>query len=181
MILSVLVFAAVGCSKTTYEEPIKINSQFNPDGDYDDYKTWNFVDYGDRQIDVPVLEDAAFRLQLANLIEQAMSDRGFQRVFESSDLNVGYHAAKGLMTGEQLKEWYSDYDWYSPAARGASQKNWEKGSLLLFVFDAKSGQMIWQASADAVIDENLSEKERQKTAERAVKMMLEKMPGGQKQ
>ncbi|MCK5406185.1 MAG: DUF4136 domain-containing protein [Candidatus Krumholzibacteria bacterium] len=171
-----LVVPLVGCGSRSYDSHVQIDSQTHPSKDFAGYKTWDFLQYNADLTGMGVLEDADFRLQLGNTIEKAMSDRRFQRVFESPDLHVGYHAAKEAVTEEQLREWYSKQDWELPDVRSYAQDRWEKGQLLLFIFDAKTGEMLWRASAEAMGDDSMPKKDRQALVERAVQQMLDTMP-----
>jgi hypothetical protein len=95
-----MVVALAGCGSRSYETHVQIDSQTHPSKDFAGYKTWDFLEYSADLTGLGVLEDADFRLQLANTIEIAMTERGFQRVFESPDLHVGAHAAKEAVTEE---------------------------------------------------------------------------------
>jgi hypothetical protein len=172
----IMAVALAGCGSRSYDTHVKIDSQSHPEADFAGYKTWDFLEYNADLTGMGVLEDADFRLELANTIEQAMSDRGFQRVFESPDLHVGAHAAKEAVTEAELREWYNTQDWELPDVRSYAQDRWEKGMLLLFIFDAKTGEMLWRSSAEAMGDDSMPKGDRQALVERAVKQMLETMP-----
>ncbi|MCK5617945.1 MAG: DUF4136 domain-containing protein [Candidatus Krumholzibacteria bacterium] len=174
--VALMVIALAGCGSRSYDTHVQIDSQTHPEADFAGYKTWDFLQYNADLTGMGVLEDADFRLQLGNTIEKAMSDRRFQRVFESPDLHVGYHAAKEAVTEAQLREWYSKQDWELPDVRSYAQDRWEKGQLLLFIFDAKTGEMLWRASAEAMGDDSMPKKDRQALVERAVQQMLDTMP-----
>jgi hypothetical protein len=175
LLFLVVVVALAGCASQSYDQPIKIDSHFNPDGAYGTYETWDWVKYQNQPAE-GVLADAAFRLELANMVDKALTDRGLTRVFESPDLEVGFHAATEMAGEEQLREWYDQYDWNLPAYSGASSNAWQKGALLLFVFEAESGKLLWRSSAEAIVDTSAPEKERKKLVERAIQKMLDEMP-----
>ncbi|MCK5620546.1 MAG: DUF4136 domain-containing protein, partial [Candidatus Krumholzibacteria bacterium] len=55
--------------------------------------------------------------------------------------------------------------------------SWEVGTLMIMIFDAKTGMMIWRASAQAELDEKqVSRSEQRRRIELAVDRMLETMP-----
>jgi hypothetical protein len=167
--------ALAGCASQSYDQPIAVTSQFNPDGAYGTYKTWDWAKYKNPPAQ-GVLEDASFRLELGNMVEAALKDRGLTRVFESPDLEVGFHAAGEMIGDEELKEWYDQYSWDMPRTSGAFSNAWQKGALILFVFDADNGQLLWRASAEAIVDTSAPEKDRKKLVERAIAKMLEELP-----
>jgi hypothetical protein len=175
VVLFVLAAILAGCASGNYEVPIKVTSQFNPEGAYGTYKTWNFTNYT-RMPEEGVLSDAAFRLQLANMIEAALKQYGLVRVFQNPDLDVGYFVAADEITEKQLEKWFDEDDWDMPVYRGEPVNEWKKGSLILLVFESKSGQLLWRSSAEAIIDQSAPEEERRETVKRAVTLMLEKLP-----
>lgn len=175
IILLVVIVALAGCASRSFDQPIKVDSQTDADADFSGYKTWNFVSYQNMQ-DIGVLEDAALRVQLGTEIEKALTERGLTRVFESPDLEFGFHAAKESIDEDKLKEWYDSQAWDLPNYRGGMSNQWQAGTLLLFLFDAKSGQMVWRSSAEAFVDKDTPEKDRQMIVERAVQLMLDEMP-----
>jgi len=170
-----VIVALAGCASKSFDQPIKVEAHTDPDADFSGYKTWNFVDYQNKP-DMGVLEDAELRLQLGNAIEKALTERGLTRVFESPDLDFGFHAARESIDEEQLKKWYDTQAWDLPSYQGGLSDQWQAGTLLLFLFDAKSGQMLWRSSAEAFVDKDTPEKDRKMIVERAVQLMLDKMP-----
>jgi hypothetical protein len=171
LLVALLVFA--GCASQTYDEPIDVTFHFDPDGEYGTYKTWDFLKTN--AATTPAFEDAEFRLELADMITEAMTARGLTYVFESPDLQVGYHVASEGTTEEQLQEWWSDHDWKLTSYR-LDSSTWRKGTLLLFVFDAKSGKMLWRASAEAVVDADTPVEKRREIARKAIAKILNEMP-----
>jgi hypothetical protein len=175
MILLILVIALSGCGTRTYDDPIKVTSQFNPDASYGEYRTWNFSKNWKPPQD-GVLSDAAFRLELANMVEEALKQYELVRVFENPDLDVGFYVAADNISDDELDDWYDSGEWNMPSYRGARQDSWRKGSLILLVFESESGQMIWRSSAEAIVDQSAPEDTRREIVRRAIKMMLDDLP-----
>jgi hypothetical protein len=175
MIPLILVVALAGCGARTFNEPIRVTSQFNPDAPYGTFKTWDFAKYKNMPQE-GVLSDAAFRLEIANMIENALKQYGLVRVFDKPDLQVGFLVAADQVSEKELEGWFDERDWDMPAYRGNQQDEWRKGSLILMVFEAKSGQLLWRSSAEAILDETATEEQRKQTVQRAIKMMLDELP-----
>jgi hypothetical protein len=175
MTLLILAVALAACGSRTYDDPIKITSQFNPDGAYGTYKTWDFAKYKNLPTE-GVLADASFRLELANMIEEALKQYQLVRVFENPDLEVGFHVAADQIGEEELQSWFAEGDWNMPVYSGARRDEWRKGSLILFIFEKKSGQLLWRSSAEAIVDRSSSEKNRKQIVERAIGLMLAELP-----
>lgn len=175
LVLLLLVAALTGCGSRTYDDPIKVTSQFNPAAAYGSYRTWDFAKNWKPPED-GVLSDASFRLELANMVTEALEQYELVRVFENPDLEVGFYVAADFITDDELQDWYDSGEWNMPSYRGARQDSWQKGALILLVFEAKSGQMIWRSSAEAIVDQSAPEKQRKQLVARAIKLMLEELP-----
>jgi len=169
--------ALVGCSSNKPEINYAIESAFNPDGDYENYKSWNFVPY--KQIErLKVFEDKELRDWTEKAIVDALAERNLFKKFDNPDLLVGYQGISESLTEEQLEETYNQYKWDLPDDGINEDDNWGKGMLLLFVVEAKTGKMLWRSSATAVLDESRSMKERKELVVKAVEGMLAEMPKG---
>jgi hypothetical protein len=56
--------------------------------------------------------------------------------------------------------------------------SWQQGSLTLFLFDAKSGKMVWQANAIAELDQYADDKKRQERFIKVLGDMVAQVPMG---
>jgi hypothetical protein len=175
LVLLAVLLALVGCGSRNYDDPIKVTSQFNPDAAYAAFKTWDFSKNWKPPED-GVLADASFRLELANMVEEALKQYDLVRVFENPDLEIGFYVAADNITDDELQDWYDSGEWNMPSYRGARQDSWVKGSLILLAFEAKTGQMVWRSSAEAIVDQSAPDKKRKEVVTRAIKLMLEELP-----
>jgi hypothetical protein len=175
LVLLAVLLALVGCGSRNYDDPIKVTSQFNPDAAYATFKTWNFSANWKPPED-GVLSDASFRLELANMVEDALKQYDLIRVFENPDLEIGFYVAADYITDDELQDWYDSGEWNMPSYRGAQQSSWQKGSLILLAFEAGTGQMIWRSSAEAIVDQSVPDDQRRDLVRRAIKLMLEELP-----
>lgn len=172
------VVAMVGCTSKTFESRLIVDSYFNPDGNYGTYSTYDWVDYG---TNVRVIEDATTRERVIAAVQNEMEARGLRLDRTAPDLMIGYHGAvERQMDEAELQSYYSETDYQMAREPGKQIESWETGTLMLMVFDAKTGMMLWQASAQAELDDKrVSQKERRDRIELAVKKMLETLPTGE--
>jgi hypothetical protein len=179
MFLFASLIALAGCSSHyNFEDRVSVESYFNPDAEYETYRTYGWVDYG---TDVRVIEDATTRERVAKAIEQEMEARGLKKDLMAPDLLIGYHGAvERKMDETQLQSYYSESDYELAREPGKNIDSWEVGTLMLLVFDAKTGMMLWKASAQAELDEKrVSQREQRERIELVVQKMLETLPAGE--
>jgi hypothetical protein len=167
--------ASGGCTSKSFESRLNVDSTFNPDGDFDNYFTYAWVDY---QSDEMLIKDATTRKNVVDAIEKELNERGLEYNAESPDLMIGYHGATDRVLDEAVVQTYYDEENYSlDTTPGKKIDSWEVGSLVLMIFDAKTGMLIWRASAQAELDEKqVSRSEQRRRLELAVDKMLETMP-----
>jgi hypothetical protein len=171
--LSALLLA--GCASHKPEINLAVESAFNPDGDYGNYKSWNFVPY--KQISrLKVFEDKALRDWTEQAVVDALAERNLVRKVVDPDLLVGYQGIAEPLTEAQIEETYNQFNWDIPKDGIDPDDRWGKGTLLLFVIEAKTGKMLWRSSATAVLDESRTMDERKALVEKAVRQMLAEMP-----
>lgn len=175
----VLILVAIGllagCSSKSFESRLHVESTFNPDGDFDNYFTYAWVDY---QTDEMLIKDPATRKNVVDAIEKELNERGLKYDAESPDLMIGYHGATERKLDEAVVQTYYDEDSYAlDTTPGKHIDSWEVGTLMIMIFDAKTGMLLWRASAQAELDEkNVSRSEQRRRLELAVDRMLETMP-----
>lgn len=177
LFLSIFVIALVGCTSHSFESRVNVESYFNPDGNYGNYKTFGWVDYG---TDIRVIEDGTTRERVRTAVDDEMKARGLKYDPRAPDLLIGYHGAtERRMDDQQLQSYYDESDYELAREPGKSIDSWEVGTLMLMVFDARNGMMLWQATAQAELDEKrVSQREQRDRIEYAVKKMLETLPTG---
>ena len=175
LLISLLMIALVGCASTSGVAPIKVVTQFNSEADYSVYKTWDFASYQSNS-GIPLLEDKKLRAHIITSITDALAARGLTKVSGSPDLRVGYLAATEYIDEQQLEQLYDGFDWEISHFSGYDQKYWNKAALVLLVFDAKSGQLLWRGSAESVVVDDLKDRHRLDRIKKAVAMILDEMP-----
>jgi hypothetical protein len=173
-----VVLALAGCTSKSFESRVNVESYLNPDGNYGTYRTYGWVDYG---TDQRVIEDGTTRERVIAAVEQAMESRGLKRDMMAPDLLIGYHGAVERQLDEvQVQSYYDESDYELAREPGKKIDSWEVGTLMLLVFDAKSGMMLWKATAQAELDEKrVSQKEQRDRITYAVNKMLETLPTGE--
>ena len=153
---------------------MEIHSRYDPAADFARYRTYDWMP-GWRSSDrrpLPVRTEVDDRLRFA--IEREMAAKGIVKTDASeADLLVGYTVG---IKETQLSS-FRDLLAYREAggtdsAFGAYVRGYEQGRLTLNLFDARSHDLIWSASATAVVEPENGDS---KVAE-AVGLMLERFP-----
>jgi hypothetical protein len=163
--IGLLVFV-VGCggmsgtAKRAYETPIAVNASVNPDVSFKSYRTWAWMPgLGDRFPESLIAPEALEGL--AEAFKGEMFERGYTQVPDRADLMVNAHLAVDDINKDYIDDYY-DGEYY-PQYRDTNEKGpkkWEEGTLVIFIFDGGSKQLVWQGTAQTEVTDEMPRKER---------------------
>jgi len=142
------------------------------------YKTYSWAP---SKRDQTVSQINAQRIHTA--VDAALAAKGFQKVPSGGDFMVAYIATTAQQTDYTTTNDYYGYGWgrWYGAGGGMSTSrttayNWTQGTLVLDIVDGKSNEMVYRATAEAEVNQDLSPAERQTRLNGAAVQMLEKFP-----
>jgi hypothetical protein len=174
LMLLIIVVVVAGCTSRGIENRLNVESYFNPEGNYGTYDTYGWVDYSTDQM---VIKDPKLRTKIVKAIESTLESRGLKYDTVAPDLLIGYHGAVERKLDEAVVQTYYDEASYSlDTSPGKKVESFEVGTLVLLIFDAKDGTMLWRASAQAELDDRETASQKSKNVELAVQRMLETLP-----
>ena len=190
LLIVLLALVLVGCSGYTEgkrleeisESPISVETQFDEDTDFTAYHTWTWLPNagmasGDWRID-----DSFFSSNIRAAVSGELFKKGYMKEDESPDLFVNIYAAIQDVTDLYIEENYGgfyepDYRADLPDKQKKRRSEWEEGTIFIFVFDAKSREVVWYAALHAeVAPEDMPEKRSEERLIKAVTLMMEDFP-----
>jgi hypothetical protein len=186
--LLVIALGIFGCGSSRDKEiqrildsPITYNSHLSPWANMDDYRTWNWVPVPKATTIDPRASDPKLRAEIEKAVAKHMTARGYANSPSSPDLQINYHVATQDINSDYIKKMYDGTYWpdyrMDFTGSGSARNEWQEGSLLIFLFDTKSQQMVWQSSATAEITDEAPEEKSAKRLNEAIKMMFTSLPG----
>ena len=127
---------------------------------------------GDRRVDSSLV-DARIR----TAIDSQLRTKGYLASANGSpDFFVAYHAGlKDMMKGASTQSYIGDRA-HGTFTTLSDIQSYNEGTLLIDIVDAKSQQLVWQASAKADVDQSLGPKERDARVNSVVRAMLAHFP-----
>ena len=184
----ILIFGIVGCGGSREKEiqrildsPVDYDSNLSPWANMQDYTTWAWVPMP-KAVDIdPRASDPKLREAIENAVGQQMKVRGYVRSATTPDLYVNYQLAEQKIDEQYIEKMYNGSYW--PNYRmdfqgsGKARKEWDQGTLLVFVFDAKSQSMVWQGSATAEITDEAPEQKSLERLNTVIKTLFTSLPG----
>jgi hypothetical protein len=176
---------------------IQVETDYDPSVNFSGLKTYGWIaipkDTTQAQSVGPFVDS-----RIRSAVETQLAARGYEKMSSGTpDFLVAYQTAleKKLDT-ETVRDYYSDGGYgygphgggrygtrpYGGGARRVRETErtvvheYEQGSLLLDIFDARTKQIIWQGSAEAEVTSGASPQLRTKRINEAVSRMLENFP-----
>lgn len=190
MLVSLLVISAVllgGCTATKmasadkiYETPIVVDAHYEDDVDFSNYKTWTWVPSVSNSSGSENLDDPEFRDVIGTAIQKEMYARGYAKTETNPDLVVNAFVSiekidKNYIE-ENFKGTYSP-DYFADLPDGGSSKSsWDEGTLMLFIYDASKGQVIWYGTAQTQTATQQVDGMWQKRVQDIVAQLLDSLP-----
>lgn len=181
-LVGALLLLAVGCSSSR----IEVRSGHDPDFKFSRLKTYGWLaptKSGDER-----LNDKRLEKNVRAAVSRELEAKGFRFAEKEADFYVGYHAIvrrqRSVQSVDQVYGYGSHEIWtgdYTPRMDPATQPEvyehiYHVGTLILDIADGKAKDLIWRASARAIVEPTApAEKARRITSE-AVRKMLREFP-----
>lgn len=167
----ILAALAGGCTTP------KIGYDYDRSADFSRYRTYAWVSAaqettGDRRLDSSLLDS-----RIRTAIDTHLRAKGYLAAANASpDFFVAYHVGmKDMIKGASTQNYIGDRV-HGTFTTISDIQPYNEGTLLIDIVDAKSRQLIWQASAQADVDRSIGPKERDARVNGVVRTMLSHFP-----
>lgn len=167
--------------KRILESPIEYSSHMSPYADFTQYVSWDWVPVSPDSPTDPRAEDPQLRRDIEEAVSRQMEIRGYEKTSDNAQMAVNYHLAVQTIDQEYIRAMYDGK--YLPAYRidfsgpRSARRKWEEGSLIVFVFDTSSREMLWRGSAKAEVTEGAPHSERVRRLSKVAQSMFTSLPG----
>ena len=183
-VLATVLFAGCTASKMSqtekvFETPIAIDAHFEEGVDFSQFKTWTWIPSigatGSERID-----DPEFRDVIGTAIQKEMYAKGYAKTTEKPDLVLNAFVSLQKIDKKYIEENFDGTykpDYYADLPDGGSSKSsWEEGTLMLFIYDASKGQVVWYGTAQTETAKNAPDGMWQKRVQDIVAQLLDSLP-----
>jgi len=179
--MGVLLLVALGCSSS-----IEVRSGHDPDFKFSRLKTYGWLavtESGDERID-----DKRLAKEVRDAVTRELDAKGFQLAEQDPDFYVGYHAImrrqRTVRSVDQVYGYGSDTIWtgaYTPRMDPGTHEDvyeyvYHVGTLILDIAAGKDKDLIWRASARAIVNPEALPEQRRRVTSAAVRKMLARFP-----
>jgi hypothetical protein len=183
-VITALVFA--GCTATkmsktesVYETPIAVEANYDEDLDWSKFSTWTWVPSIGATGDA-TLDDPEFRDVVGTAVQKELFAKGYERNDQSPDLVLNAMVAIEKIDKAYIEENFQGTykpDYYADLPDGgAGKKSWDEGTLMIFIYDAAKGQVVWHGTAKTEVYKKAVDGMWQKRVGEIVAQLLESVP-----
>lgn len=163
------------------DTPITATAEFDSAHDFSGYTSWSWIPTRVGAAGHKVIDDPGWRSIVDGAVEKAMFARGYARDTQNPSLLVNAMATVEKIDQDYIDEHFQgnylpDYHARIPGSSGKGKDEWEEGTLMLFLLDAATGQIVYFGTAKTEVYEWVSESDREKRTREAVGLILESLP-----
>ena len=184
LLVTALLFS--GCTATKmattnqiYETPIAVEANFDEDLDFSKYSTWTWVPSigatGDE-----ILDDPEFRDVVGTAVQKELFSKGYVMNDQNPDLVLNAIVAVEKIDKKYIEEnFQGSYhpEYYADLPDGGSGKSsWDEGTMMIFIYDASKGQVVWQGTAQTEVYKKAVDGKWQKRVPEIVAQLLASLP-----
>jgi hypothetical protein len=167
-----LVLAAGGCSR------FSVQADADPNVDFARFATFAWMPPDEAPPMDQRLQDRAIERRVQSGVEAGLRARGYQPATGGTpDLWVTYRLISESRSSRGIPAGYGGYQlgWWA-GGRIQRTENYERGTLIVDVIDAKDDELVWRGSASARLLPHISFEKRAKRATEAVEKIMADFP-----
>jgi len=155
----------------------QVGYDYDRSADFGRYRSYAWASAGQDATGDARLDSSLVNARIRAAIESQLRAKGYVvSAGGSPDFLVAYHAGmKDLMKGASTQNYIGDRA-HGTFTTISDIQPYHEGTLTLDIVDAKSHQLIWQASARADVDQSLGPNERDAKVNDIVRAMLAHFP-----
>lgn len=151
---------------------VSTNFDYDMSYDFSKLKSYRWADIASRAEANPLVVQ-----RVGAAVEGQLKAKGYQPAEGQPDFLVMSHV------GRQSRIQVTDWGWgYGPRAAwyggGVDVYQYEEGTLVVDIADAKTKQLVWRGSATSILDPDATPEERTERINEAVAKMFEDFPPG---
>ncbi len=176
-VLSLLTVFILACATTW-----NVNTDYDPAADFSAYKSFSWLPRPVEMTGEPRVDNPLLHTRVRYAVEQELASKGYQKLLEGTpDFYIGYHLSLATKLDARTVDTYYGY---GPAGRWGRMGipetryfEYEEGTLILDVVDAKLEKLVWRAAGQRRIgEESTTPEESERRVREAVAQVLERLP-----
>jgi hypothetical protein len=158
---------------------IDVQSDYDPGADFDRFSTYTWAVRTNAGNDDPRVYNAITRQRVKTAVNRALQAKGYTEEATDGDFLVAWHGAiEGRMSYQTINSHYGyGWGWYGGVGVSNTYVNeWDEGTLLVDIVDARTNELVWRGTATGTIDQNRTPEQAQADLDDAARKLLASFP-----
>ena len=155
----------------------QVGYDFDRGADFSRYRTYAWMSSAQQTTGDKRLDSSLVNARIRAAVDAQLRAKGYLASPNGSpDFLIAYHAGmKDMMKGASTQNYIGDRG-HGTFTTISDIQPYHEGTLTIDIVDAASGQLIWQASATADVEQSLGPEERDARIKSVVRAMLAHFP-----
>jgi hypothetical protein len=155
---AILIGMGTACSAS-----VQYASDYDPTANFSNITTYQWASRTPSGDDDPRVYNTITMRKVRHATDLALQARGMSEVGQNPDVYIAWHGAiNGKMNVQTVSSNYGyGYGWYGPGYGGMGMgssttyvNEWDEGTLIIDIIDAKRNELMWRGSAEAELKKN---------------------------
>ncbi|MAJ59402.1 MAG: hypothetical protein CBC48_05145 [bacterium TMED88] len=180
-LIALVTWSLGGCST------FHVTSDYNPEIDFSQYGTYFWLPAPDPTDKTNGAQnDGLLNQRIERAVDAVLSKKGMRRVEERADASL--LVTEHINAKQKLRVNTTNYGygygrwgyWGGPGYTDTTVHQYQQGTLILDLIDAKNKELVWRGSAQSQLRDMKTPQEREKRVRAAVEAILAKYPPSSK-
>jgi len=181
MLIALMAWGLGGCST------FHVTSDYNPEIDFSQYGTYYWLPAPDPTDKTKGAQnDGLLNQRIERAVDAVLSQKGMRRVENRADASL--LVTEHINVKQKLRVNTTNYGygygrwgyWGGPGYTDTTVHQYQQGTLILDLIDAKNKELVWRGSAQSPLRDMKTPEEREKRVRAAVEAILAKYPPSSK-
>jgi len=165
---------------------MRVGSRSAPGLDFSSYRSYSWLHAVQPPTGVPRLDQPLLHQTIRSEVDRRLTAKGYRWVGDAApDFLLSYYVTirkkaetSRLKLGQSYTRGWGKEQWSGTpmGSSGTYVKEFEEGTLVLEIIDARMSQVIWRGFASAVVDASGSQESRTARVRKAVRRILLRLP-----
>ncbi len=158
---------------------IIVDVQASPTEDFSALQSYAWLDAGSHGFGGGGETNRKIDRRVRESVDRIFAERGFSKLLDEGqpDFFVSYHLAfQSKLKTQKMNEYYTDYSYDRNLPGHQQTVEYEEGTLVIDIADAREQQLVWRGAAVGEVKEGLSAKELTKAVDKIVRKILSRYP-----
>jgi hypothetical protein len=173
-VLSAGLILFAGCSS------MHVQSDYDDAADFGSYRRYEWLPGFSPKVVDGRIDAGRLDTSVRRAVEERLTSRGYEKATTGApDFFISYQTALSIdlaQTVDQIYQHRAEGDAFYAYGWESYDREYDVGSLIIDIIDARTEKIVWRGWAEAQVDFNSTQPQRDERIGKAVRLILERFP-----